>query len=126
MMSIILIPKVQRPQDFTQYRSISLCNFINKVISQILSDCLATILPFIISPQHSNFVKRKQITDNFLLTQKLLTDIKMANRRGNMVVKLDMMKAYNRVSWCFLLQVLHRFAFNEVWIDMIWRLISNV
>ena len=98
MMSIILIPKVQRPQDFTQYRSISLCNFINKVISQILSDRLATILPCIISTQHSNFVKRKQITDNFILTKKLLTDIKMANRGGNMVVKLDMMKAYNTVS----------------------------
>lgn len=28
---IVLIPKVSNPQDFTQYRPISLCNFINKL-----------------------------------------------------------------------------------------------
>nr|XP_027127775.1 uncharacterized protein LOC113743906 [Coffea arabica] len=37
-----------------------------------------------------------------------------------------MAKAYDRVSWLFLLQVLRRFGFGERWIDMIWRLISNV
>lgn len=48
--AIVLLPKVQCPQDFTQYQSISLCNFINKVISKILSARLARVLPHIISP----------------------------------------------------------------------------
>ncbi|XP_027158377.1 uncharacterized protein LOC113759998 [Coffea eugenioides] len=48
--SIVLLPKIQCPQDFTQYRPISLCNFINKVISKILSFRLAKVLPHIISP----------------------------------------------------------------------------
>nr|XP_027120587.1 uncharacterized protein LOC113737577 [Coffea arabica] len=43
-----------------------------------------------------------------------------------MVITLDMMKAYDKVSWPFLLQVLRYFGFSETWIDMIWRLISNV
>ena len=48
--SIILIPKIAHPQDFSQFRPISLCNFINKVISRILAVYLAPVLPRIISP----------------------------------------------------------------------------
>lgn len=42
-----------------------------------------------------------------------------------MVVKLDMAKAYDRVSWFFLIKVMRRFGFTEKIIDMVWRLISN-
>nr|XP_027072034.1 uncharacterized protein LOC113696849 [Coffea arabica] len=65
------------------------------------------------------------MADNFLLVQELLSDIKKPNRGGNVMLKLDMMKANDRVSWIFLTQVLRRFGFSEVWIDMVWR-ISNV
>ena len=66
------------------------------------------------------------MADNFLLAQELLNDINKPNRGGNVMLKLDMMKAYDRVSWLFFIRVLRRFGFSEVWIDMIWRLISNV
>ncbi|XP_071917289.1 uncharacterized protein [Coffea arabica] len=124
--SIVLLPKVENPQDFKHFRPISLCNFTNKIISKLLSARLAMILPRIISPQQSGFVQGRQITDNFLLAQELVADIGKSNRGGNVVIKLDMMKAYDKVSWPFLLQVLRYFGFSETWIDMIWRLISNV
>ena len=59
------------------------------------------------------------MADNFLSTQKLLSDIKKPSRRGNVILKLDMMKAYDRVSWLFFIQVLRLFGFSEVWIDMV-------
>ncbi|XP_027096008.1 uncharacterized protein [Coffea arabica] len=124
--SIVLLPKVEHPQDFTQFRPISLCNFANKIISKLLSERLAKILPRLISPQQSEFVKGRQIADNILLAQELVSDITRSNRGGNVVIKLDMMKAYDRVSWPFLLQVLCCFGFSETWIDMIWHLVSNV
>ncbi|XP_071909708.1 uncharacterized protein [Coffea arabica] len=124
--SMVLLPKVDSPQDFSQFRPISLCNFANKIISKLLAERLALILPKLISPQQSGFVKGRQIADNFLLAQELLTGIRKPNRGGNIVIKLDMMKAYDRVSWPFLLQVLRRFGFSETWIDMMWRLISNI
>ncbi|XP_027183870.1 uncharacterized protein LOC113782162 [Coffea eugenioides] len=124
--AIVLLPKVLCPQDFTQFRPISLCNFVNKAISKLLSVRLARVLPRIISPQQSGFVPGRQMADNFLLTQELLSDIRKPNRGGNVVLKLDMMKAYDRVSWLFLIQVLRWFGFSELWIDMVWRLVSNV
>ncbi|XP_071914116.1 uncharacterized protein [Coffea arabica] len=49
--SIVLIPKIPNPQDFSKFRPISLCNFINKVLSHLLSDRVAALLPKIISLQ---------------------------------------------------------------------------
>ncbi|XP_075081792.1 uncharacterized protein LOC142166427 [Nicotiana tabacum] len=43
----------------------------------------------------------------------------------SLVIKLDMAKAYDRVSWPFLCFMLRQLGFAEVWIYMIYRLISN-
>lgn len=42
-----------------------------------------------------------------------------------MVVKLDMAKAYDRVSWIFLTKVLRSIGFSEVLKDIISKLLSN-
>lgn len=52
-------------------------------------------------------------------------DMNKRNKYHNVVVKLDMAKAYDRVSWVFLIRVLRRFGFSELLIDLIWRLSSN-
>nr|XP_027082456.1 uncharacterized protein LOC113704781 [Coffea arabica] len=124
--SIVLIPKVPSPQDFSKYRPISSCNFFNKMLSRILADRLASILPKIVSPQQTGFVKGRNITENYLLAQELMSGIRKKARGGNVALKLDMAKAYDRVSWIFIVRVLRKFGFGERLIDMVWRLVSNV
>lgn len=41
------------------------------------------------------------------------------------MVKLDMGKAYDRVSWVFLTKVMRKFEFVEFIIGIVWRLLSN-
>lgn len=43
----------------------------------------------------------------------------------NMVVKFDMAKAYDRISWIFLTIVMRKLGFGKRMIDMVWRLLSN-
>ena len=43
-----------------------------------------------------------------------------------MALKLDMTKAYDRKSWMHIIAVLRRFGFGKRFIDMVWRLVSNV
>lgn len=106
-------------------KPISLCTFNFKVISKLLNTRLAPFLPSLISEEQSGFTKTRSITDNILLAQEIIQKIDSKVRGGNVVLKLDLTKAYDRLSWLFLIKVLRKFGFCENFIDMIWRIISN-
>lgn len=42
-----------------------------------------------------------------------------------MVIKLDIAKAYDKVSWSYTCLVLRKMGFGEVFIDMVWRIMAN-
>lgn len=84
-----------------------------------------SILPKLISENQSGFVKRRLITENILLTQDIIRGAKSKNAGGNVVIKLDMSKVYNKLSRTFLSNVLRKTGFSENFIEMIFRLISN-
>lgn len=65
------------------------------------------------------------ISDNILLAQELIGKIDRKSRGGNIALKLDMMKAYDRLEWDFLFRMLEQFGFNSQWIGMVRRCISN-
>lgn len=67
-----LIPKVKIPENISQYRPISLCNFSYKVISKLLANRLKKWLPSIIEPEQCAFVQGRQIQDNIFIVQEVL------------------------------------------------------
>ncbi|KAM3200504.1 hypothetical protein P3L10_032866 [Capsicum annuum] len=60
-----------------------------------------------------------------MLAQEIIHNIKKPNEGGNVVIKLDLAKAYDRVLWTFSCLVIKRMGFKEGIIDMIWRIMSN-
>ncbi|XP_075095490.1 uncharacterized protein LOC142173745 [Nicotiana tabacum] len=123
--NLVLLPKKPRVETFSDLRPISLSNFINKVLSRVLHDRLEIFLPSLIAPNQSGFVKGRSIFENILLTQEIVTDIRLKGKPANVVIKLDMAKAYDRVSWKYLLYVLRKMGFSEHFINMVWNLMSN-
>ncbi|XP_060177952.1 uncharacterized protein LOC132607890 [Lycium barbarum] len=123
--NLVLLLKKDNIKTFVDTRPISLNDFINKVISRVVQDKLKVILPSLISPNQSCFVKERCIIENFLLTQEIVTDIRLRGKPANVVLKLNMEKAYDRVSWMFLVRVFRKMGLAEVFIDIVWRLIAN-
>lgn len=61
--------------------------------------------------------------NNILLVQELVHDINYRTRGGNVIFKLDMVKAYDKMSWSFVLQMLQCFGFSDCWVSLIRRAI---
>lgn len=98
---IVLIPKILKKflRKRSDYRPISLCNVIYKIIAKVLANRLKQILPNIIAPTHSAFVLVRLITDNVLVAYEALHTMrgKMKGKTGSLAMKLDISKAYDKV-----------------------------
>lgn len=114
--NIVLISKVDNPRKMSQFRLISLCNVVYKIILKVLTNRLKRVLPKVISPNQSAFVAGRQIFDNSLVVHELLHSMRQRNDEGTnfMALKLDMAKAYDRVEWPFLNAMLHKLGFDDV------------
>lgn len=96
--NLVLLPKKDQVNSFSDVRPISLSSFINKVISRVLHGRLVKVLPILISNNQTGFIKGRSIVENVLLAQEIIRDIKLRTKSSNVVIKLDMTKAYDRLS----------------------------
>lgn len=96
---IALISKIQNPERVMEFRPISLCNVIYKIISKVIANRLKPWLNSIISETQSAFIADRLITDNILIAFKSLHHMKTncTSKTGSMALKLDMRKVYDRV-----------------------------
>ena len=112
---ICLILKVNCPQKITEFRPISLCNVIYKIVSTVLVNRLKKILPEVISESQSAFIPERQITDNVLVAFKTMHCIEQRRKgkEGLIAIKLNMSKAYDKVEWAFLEVMMRSLGFSE-------------
>ncbi|XP_062086068.1 uncharacterized protein LOC133792166 [Humulus lupulus] len=103
---ICLIHKKENVDTVDNFRLISLCNFIYKVISRLVSNRMRGIIGKLISLFQAAFILGRWIVEASILTQEIVHTIKKKGKGGLTVINVDMHKAYDRMEWHFLLQVL--------------------
>jgi hypothetical protein len=126
--AIILIPKKDAAELLKDFRPISLCNVIYKVISKCLVNRLRPLLQDMIAPTQSAFIPGRLITDNALLAFECLHAIRNGNNSCKKVgaFKLDLTKAYDRVDWDYLKGALGRLGFHRKWLRWVMECVTKV
>ncbi|KAM0849346.1 hypothetical protein ACQ4PT_053786 [Festuca glaucescens] len=108
---IVLLPKKDGAIDVKDFRPISLIHSFGKLFSKMLANRLAPRLSELVAENQSAFVKGRSIHDNFKMVQ-LTTRTLHLSRVPSMLVKIDITKAFDSVSWPFLLRVLRLLGFG--------------
>ena len=109
---IVLIPKIQDPKTLGNYKPISLCNSMYKIVTKIIIARLRPYLDKLISPLQTTFVTRRKGIDNTIIAQEVIhTIIRKKGRVGYMAFKIDLEKAYDKLEWNFIRDMLIRVIF---------------
>lgn len=124
---LCLIPKIPNPSRISEYSPISLCNVIYKYMTKTITMRLSGLMPHLIAPTQSSFIKGRSTQDNIFLMQEVLHSLKLKkkNKVGCMIMKLDLEKAYDKVNWDFLEDTLRAFQFPISLIALIMFCVRN-
>ena len=129
-MLLVLIPKVRQPEFLSQLRSISLCNVSYKVITKTLANKMKSVmgqrhyLPG--GPNECSFIPGRQSTDNVIIYQEVLHSMRQRKqKKGFMLIKVDLEKPYDRLSWGFIRDTLGKSGLPHPWIRNIMQCVES-
>ena len=121
---ITMIPKFDGADQVKDFRPISLVHSFAKLVTKILANRLAGHLNELVSPNQSAFIKGRFIQDNFMLVQQTSRFLHQQNK-ACLLFKLDITKAFDSVSWPFLIEVLQALGFGQIWRNIICGLLGS-
>jgi hypothetical protein len=109
---ITLIPKVNKPNQFGDFRPISLCNLSYRIISKIIADKIKPILSRSLSEEQLGFLQGRQIQDAIDIVHECIHSIKKKKSKS-LVLKLDLQKAYDSINWDMLRMILLQIGMGQ-------------
>lgn len=108
-----LVPKHPGASLITDYRPISCLNTIYKVVSRLLVKKLKIILPSLIVPNQTAFVKGRLLVENTSLAGELVQGYHKNTGTKRITIKVDIAKAFDTLSWSFLFSCLQSLNIPE-------------
>lgn len=117
----LIAKKGKDPTECGSYRPISLLNTDAKILAKVFAHRLENTLPTIISKDQTGFIKGRQ---SYFNIRRLFNIVYSASEKvPECVVSLDAEKAFDRVEWVYLLNVLNKFGFGPKftsWIKLLY------
>ncbi|KAM0834875.1 hypothetical protein ACQ4PT_063313 [Festuca glaucescens] len=121
---ITLLPETEGAVELKDFRPISLVHSFAKLLAKILALRLAPKMPDLVDANQSAFVRGCCIHDNFMLVQQSARSL-FRSKVSSLLLKLDIARAFDSVSWAFLISVLRQRGFGPRWIAWITLLLSS-
>ncbi|KAM0822585.1 hypothetical protein ACQ4PT_071403 [Festuca glaucescens] len=122
--TLILIPKKPDASEPKDFRPISLVCSFSKLLLKVLARRLQPRMAELVRPCQSAFVRGRTIHDNFTYIRGLAR-IFTQKKIPALFLKLDLQKAFDSISWPFLIEVLRAKGFSDKFCNWIcWMLAS--
>lgn len=112
--TIALIPKQPQACKLGEFKPISCCNLVYKIISRIISSRLKEVLGDCISLNQSAFMKGRSLGENVLLSSELIRRYGKSDCPKSSMLKVDIRKAFDTVSGDFFLKILEAKNFSPL------------
>jgi hypothetical protein len=108
---ILVIPNIDHPSSFDDFCPIALCNGLYKILTKIIAVRIKPLLSNVITQEQLHFIKGWLIHEAIGSAMEGLHTIKTENG-AILVLKINLFKAYNRVSWLYLWMLLMHIGFG--------------
>ena len=122
---ISLIPKVTVADQLTQFRPISLCSTVCKVMAILLKKKLKLCVSDIVQRNQVSFVQERLLCENVLLATELVKDFYDQGPTTRGCLKIDISKAYDNPNWDFLMKVLQAIEMPDRLLDWIKECVTT-
>ena len=123
---IKLIPKKDTELYYIQnWRPLSLLNTDYKIAAKSIANRIKRVLPKLINPDQTGFMKGRFIGENIRLIDSLITYTASKNIPG-LLFFLDFEKAFDTLEWSFIRKVLIRYGFGESLINWVNIFYNNI
>jgi hypothetical protein len=121
---ISLIPKVKGADQIKQFRPIALINVIFKFVSKAYAIRLAPLAHRTIDRSQSAFIQGRCLHEGALALHEIVHELHSKKQEG-LLLKLDFEKAFDRVNWDFLQEVLLRKGFSGMLVHRLMQLVKG-
>jgi len=122
---ITLIPKEPDATHLKKFRPISLINCSFKIFAKALNNRLIKVADRLICTNQTTFIKRRFILESVVAAHEIIHEIHR-NKESGIILKLDYEKAYDRVSWTFIDDMLTSRGFGAKWRGWMKKVIQGV
>ncbi|RVX09210.1 LINE-1 reverse transcriptase-like [Vitis vinifera] len=113
---LVIIPKKGGAEDLGEFQS---ARGLYKLMAKVLANRLKMVLDKVVSADQNAFVRGRQILDASLVANEVV-DYWQKRKEKGLVCKLDIEKAYDNISWSFLMKVLKKMGFGSRWMEWMW------
>lgn len=121
---LALLPKVTGVDNIRQFRPITLIDVSFHLFAKGLATRLAPVAHKIIHPNRTTFSKGRSILDGIAVLHWVIHEIK-CSKEEVFILTIDFEKAYDRVRWDFLEEILHKKGCDHKWVSWMMQLVRG-
>lgn len=124
--TVTLLSKIPNPAAIKDYRPISCCSVLFKIIAKLLASRLQKVMSFLIDEAQAGFIPGRKGADNTILAHELIRAYSRKHISLRCMIKVDLQKAYDSVEWSYVLQIMEGLGFPHRFTQWVTACIQSV